>query len=110
MVDLYPTLADLCGLEWPDYLDGASQKPVLDDPAKSVKDEAFTQLGRGDFQGYSIRTPQWRYTSWDDGRRGEQLYDMQADPGETTNLAAEPKHADTVAELRGRLRAYAAKK
>jgi choline-sulfatase len=110
MVDLYPTLADLCGLKWPDYLDGASQKPVLDDPAKSVKDVAFTQLGRGDFQGYSIRTPQWRYTSWDDGRRGEQLYDMQADPGETTNLAAEPKHADTVAELRGQLRAYAAKK
>ncbi len=107
LVDLYPTLADLCGLEAPDYLDGVSLKPVLQDPAKSVKDAAFTQVRRGGFDGYSIRTAKWRYTLWDDGKKGEQLFDMQADPQETKNLASDPAHADTVNELRDRIRTYA---
>jgi arylsulfatase A-like enzyme len=108
LVDLYPTLADLCGLPAPAYLDGKSQRAVLDDPAKSVKDAAFTQLRRGNFNGYSIRTLRWRYTLWDDGQKGEQLYDLQADANEMTNLAADPQHAGTVAQLRQRLREYAA--
>lgn len=108
LVDLYPTLADLCGWPVPDYLDGMSLRPMLDDPARSVKEAAFTQVRRGKLDGYSIRTARWRYTSWDDGRQGEQLYDMQSDPGETTNLAADPRHAETIAKLRERLRAYAA--
>ena len=103
LVDLYPTLADLCGLKAPDYLDGVSLRPVLDDPAKSVKDAAFTQLRRGDFDGYSIRTDKWRYTQWDGGQKGEQLYDMQSDPGETKNLAGEEQHAGVVKELRGKI-------
>jgi arylsulfatase A-like enzyme len=107
LVDLYPTLADLCGLPAPDYLDGTSLRPVLDDPSREVKDAAFTQVSRGDHHGYSVRTARWRFTSWDDGKKGEQLYDMEADPGETTNLAAEPQHAGVVAELRERLRRYA---
>lgn len=107
LVDLYPTLADLCGLTSPDYLDGVSLRPVLDDPAASVRDAAFTQLRRGKLDAFSIRTPQWRYTEWDGGEAGDQLYDLKADPGETTNLAADPQHADTVAELRDRVREYA---
>ncbi len=109
LVDLYPTLADLCGLPAPDYLDGASQRAVLDDPARSVKDAAFTQVRRGVLNGYSVRTPRWRYTLWDEGRKGEQLYDMQADPHETKNLASDPAHAETVAQLRQRLAEYAAR-
>jgi arylsulfatase A-like enzyme len=107
LVDIYATLADLCGLPAPEYLDGASLRPALDNPSKPVKESAFTQVRRGNFDGYSIRTVRWRYTLWDDGRKGEQLYDMQADPGETTNLAAEPRHADTVAKLNEQLRSYA---
>jgi arylsulfatase A-like enzyme len=107
LVDLYPTLADLAGLTAPAYLDGKSQRAVLIDPAQSVKDAAFTQLRRGNFPGYSIRTSRWRYTLWDDGKQGEQLYDMQTDPEETTNLAADPRHAATVAQLRQRVRDYA---
>jgi arylsulfatase A-like enzyme len=107
LVDLYPTLADLAGLPAPDYLEGVSLAPVLADPARVVKDAAFTQVRRGELNGYTIRTDRWRYTSWDEGRQGEQLYDMAADPGETTNLASDPKWAATVAELRQRLRDYA---
>jgi arylsulfatase A-like enzyme len=107
MVDIYPTLADLCGLPAPGYLDGTSLRPVLKDPSGSVKDAAFTQVRRGSFHGFSIRTLRWRYTLWDDGRQGEQLYDMQADPGETSNLAADSRFAATVAELKQRVRQYA---
>jgi hypothetical protein len=50
--------------------------------------------------GRSVRTERWRYTEWDDGRQGVQLYDHDKDPRETVNLASDIKHADTVSELR----------
>ena len=53
-----------------------------------------------------MRTDWWRYIEWAEGREGSQLYDMQRAPGETTNLAADPTHAATVAELRARLARY----
>jgi arylsulfatase A-like enzyme len=109
LVDLYPTLADLCGLPAPAYLDGKSQRPVLDDASKSVKDAAFTQLRRGEkLHGYSIRTPRWRYTLWGGGKDGEQLFDLASDAGEMKNLATDPQHAGLVAQLRKRLEEYAA--
>jgi choline-sulfatase len=107
LVDLYPTLADLAGLPAPTYLEGVSLAPVLADPARTVKDAAFTQVRRGELNGYTVRTQRWRYTAWDEGRQGEQLYDMQADPGEVTNLASNPQWAGTAADLRQRLRDYA---
>lgn len=110
LVDLYPTLAEFCGLTAPDYLDGVSLQPVLADPAKSVNSAAFTQVSRGNFSGYSVRTNRWRYTLWDDGRKGEQLYDMQADAGETKNLASDPQHAKVVARLKATIRKYAAQR
>jgi len=108
LVDLYPTLTDLCGLPAPKYLDGKSLKPVLEDPAANVKDAAFTQIRRGnDYDGYSIRTARWRYTLWDNGRRGEQLFDLVGDLHETKNLASDSKHASLVEDLKKRVRAYA---
>ncbi|MGD9857019.1 MAG: sulfatase/phosphatase domain-containing protein, partial [Planctomycetaceae bacterium] len=56
---------------------------------------------------YSIRTARWRYTLWDDGREGEQLFDMESDPRETSNLAGDPQYAAAIRELRQQLRAYA---
>jgi arylsulfatase A-like enzyme len=109
LVDLYPTLADLCGLAVPDYLDGVSLRPVLQDPRASVKDAAFTQVRRGENKhGYSIRTDRFRFTMWNDGDDGVQLFDMESDPSETTNLAQNAEHADVVADLTRRLREYAA--
>ena len=103
LVDLYPTLAGLAGLSTPEYLDGVSLAPLLDNPEARVRDAAFTQIRN---EGYAVRTDRWRYIEWAEGREGSQLYDMQRDPGETTNLAADPTHAATVAELRARLARY----
>jgi iduronate 2-sulfatase len=81
---------------------------VLEDQTTNVKDAAFTQIRRGsDYDGYSIRTARWRYTLWDNGRRGEQLFDMVTDPREAKNLAADSKHASLVEDLKRRVRAYA---
>jgi iduronate 2-sulfatase len=56
------------------------------------------------FFGYSLRTPRWRYTEWDEGREGRELYDHDADPRELTNLAALPAHAAVVEDLSQQLR------
>ena len=86
-----------------------SLKPILNDPARTVKEAAFTQVRRADFHGYSVRTARWRYTLWDDGNKGEQLFDMQADPDERKNLASDPAHASVITNLKQRLRDYARK-
>jgi uncharacterized sulfatase len=100
LLDLYPTLADLAGLKPPPGLHGASLKPLLDAPEAEWKRPAFTQVWRGTFPGHSVRTERWRYTEWDNGRQGAELYDHAADPREQTNLANDPKHASAVKELR----------
>ncbi|NDA67572.1 MAG: DUF4976 domain-containing protein, partial [Verrucomicrobia bacterium] len=99
-VDLYPTLADLAGLTPPKNLAGASLKPLLENPAANWTKPAFTQVWRGGFPGHSVRTERWRYTEWDNGKQGAELYDHDADPREFQNLADDPKHADTVKELK----------
>lgn len=112
LVDLYPTLADLCGLKPPANLAGVSLKPQLKDAATPGKGYAITQVRRGGgmmgkqptVKGYSIRTPRWRLTQWENssGRtieNGLELYDHESDPGEFTNLARDPKYAGTITEL-----------
>ncbi|HXG12476.1 MAG TPA: sulfatase [Gemmataceae bacterium] len=99
LLDLYPTLADLAGLEPPKGLHGASLRPLLDDPKAAWKRPAFTQVWRGTFPGHSVRTERWRYTEWDNGKQGVELYDHDADPHEWTNLANDPRHAAVVKEL-----------
>lgn len=99
-VDLYPTLAELTGLTPPSNLAGKSLKPLLDDPLAKWDKPAFTQVWRGGFAGHSVRTERWRYTEWDGGKQGVELYDQDHDPKEFNNLATDPKHAATVAELK----------
>ena len=100
LVDLYPTLADLAGLEPPANLAGASLRPLLDKPDAERSRPAFTQVWRGSFSGHSVRTERHRYTEWADGKQGAELYDYETDPGELHNLAIQPEHAATVAELK----------
>ena len=99
-VDLYPTLADLAGLTPPKKLEGASLKPLLENPQAAWERPAFTQVQRGGFPGYSVRTERWRYTEWDDGKQGAQLYDHDADPQELHNLAGDAKYAKSVEEMK----------
>ena len=59
--------------------------------------------------GYSVRTEKWRYTEWDGGKKGVELYDEAGDPRELRNLAADPKHQKTVTEMQQLLRRVAGK-
>jgi arylsulfatase A-like enzyme len=96
MVDFYPTLAELCGLEAPAWLPGISLVPALKDPAAMPRETALTHL----HNGYSLRTPRYRYTEWGDaGEEGAELYDHQADPKEWVNLADRPEQAELVRSL-----------
>jgi len=106
-VDIYPTLADLCGLPAPGNLEGSSFRPLLSDPKRPWKKAAFTQVQRGRFAGRSVRTDRWRYTEWDEGKRGVEFYDHHNDPGEYHNLADDPKRAHVVAALRKLLHSHA---
>jgi uncharacterized sulfatase len=95
-VDLYPTVADYCGLELPHQVAGVSLRPVLADPAARVKDFAFTLVTRGDdLSAQSVRSAQWRLTRWSDGQ--VELYDHDVDPEEFVSVAAE--HPEVVREL-----------
>jgi iduronate 2-sulfatase len=104
LVDLYPTLADLCGLPIPDGLPGISLKRQFSDPTSPTKAGALTQVRRPkNIDGFSVRTERYRYTEWDSGRAGVELYDHDADPREFTNLADDAMHAPMVKELKSLL-------
>lgn len=107
-LDLYPTLAEMTRLSPPSNLHGRSLVPLLKDPGAAWNHPALTQVRRGNaatgFMGYSIRNERWRYTEWDEGKRGTELYDEKADPSETRNLATDPKYESVVAGLRQDLR------
>ncbi len=87
-VDLYPTIADLCGLRIPHEVAGVSLRSVLESPEASVKDAAFTFVTRRPrLYGQSIRTARWRFTKWSDDQT--ELYDHDRDPEELHNVAGE---------------------
>ncbi|OQW97307.1 MAG: choline-sulfatase [Verrucomicrobia bacterium A1] len=95
LLDLYPTLVDLCGLPARADLEGLSLRPQLADATAPRERPAITSHNRGNF---GIRSGRWRYIRYAD--RSEELYDMGADPNEWTNVVADAKNAGTVAELR----------
>ncbi len=99
LVDLYPTVADFCGLQPPHALAGQSLRPQLEDPARKGRDAAFTLVTRGQRSyGQSVRTESWRFTQWSDGNA--ELYDEINDPQETRDLANEPGRATVIQELK----------
>ena len=101
LVDLYPTLLDLTGLndKAPANLDGVSLRPLLDNPdSKGEKKMAHTVTRSS---GESIRTDRYRYNRW--GEEGEELYDHETDPKEFTNLAGMEQHSNTLKRMRALL-------
>jgi iduronate 2-sulfatase len=104
LVDIYPTLADLAGLEPPDGLDGRSLLPLLKNPGARWDHPAYTQVQRGEIPGHSVRTEEWRYTEWGFGESGVELYNENADPHELNNLATDSKYAEIVKEMKALLK------
>ena len=109
LLDLAPTLCEVCGVSAPEGFEGRSLKPLFfgdDTRFESFPDRpAFTEVTRHDGLGASVRSGRYRYTLWNGGKAGRELYDEDADPEELENLAAKPEHAETVKRLEGLLRA-----
>ena len=105
-VDIYPTLTELCGLPQAPGMEGTSFVPLLDNPQRPWKKAAYTMVARGKNQfGRSVRTERYRYTEWDDGKDGIELYDHEVDVNEWTNLAGNAKAATVQKEMHQLLRA-----
>ncbi len=111
LIDLFPTLADLCGLTPPEGLEGASVKALLEDPQSPWDKPAITDVVRRKdrskkegIPGRSLRTERYRYSEWDGGAQGIELYDHQTDPREWRNLADDPAYQPTIQRLSRMLR------
>jgi len=113
LIDLYPTLVELCGVPAPSNLEGTSFVRLLEEPNRPWKKAAFTQVLRDKadkpvgnldgppegVMGRSVRTERFRYTEWG-GPAIAELYDHDRDPHELHNLASDPEQRPTIAELR----------
>jgi uncharacterized sulfatase len=98
-VDLYPTVADYCGVQAPHKLAGQSLRPLLQNPAAPGKSAAYTLVSRGGNQyGQAVRTDRWRYVQWTDGK--SELYDETTDREETKNLSSNSSHAATIESMK----------
>ena len=93
LLDMYPTLVELCGLPARTDLEGISLVPQLKNPATKRERPAITSHNQGN---HGIRSEQYRYIRYADG--SEELYDLKADPNEWTNLAKDKKYAAIIAE------------
>jgi len=109
LVDMFPSLCELAGIEVPDYLQGKSFVPLLENPERPWKKAAFSQFHRrpkvtpdgGRYMGYSINTNDYHYIEWYtwdylSGERGDfvasELYDSVSDPNETTNISEDANY------------------
>jgi iduronate 2-sulfatase len=115
LLDIYPTLAGLCGLNTPSEVEGVPLTPLLHAPTGMVKTVALTQTPRPNYlrgkqpttMGYSIRTKRFRYTEWRDFKTAKvqatELYDHENDPLETVNIAGHSDYGKTIVRLAKRL-------
>lgn len=104
-IDLYPTLVELCGLPAPKHVHGRSLAGLVENPDEPWHRPAVTVMLRHNLLAKSIRTAHWRYTEWDEGRSGLELYDHDRDPSELENLAADPRYSAERADLARQLHA-----
>ena len=98
LINVYRTLADLAGLEAPEYVDGFSLVPQLENPDAPLPGPAICSWGRGN---YTVRTRDWRYIRYYDG--SEELYEHKQDPDEWTNLANNPEYTEVKERLAEKL-------
>jgi iduronate 2-sulfatase len=104
LLDLYPTVASLCGLEVPARLQGKDISLMLDDPKHTVRQAAFSVSPSQ--KGFLLREDQWAYIQYgEDASAGIELFDMINDPKQYTNLAARPEFASIVHDFKAKLAA-----
>jgi uncharacterized sulfatase len=105
LLDLYPTLAELCGLPLPAGVQGHSLATLLQHPDAAWPFAAFSMAKTGGGPiGYTVHTERWHYAEWNGGEGGSVLFDVHQDPYERTNVAELPQHSRTVAELKALLK------
>lgn len=104
LIDLYPTLLALCGLPAASGLEGRSLAPLLRDPGAAWDRPAITYARGRLGLGQSVRTEQFRYTSWGEGRNGTELYDHARDPDERRNVAGDAEYQAVVERMKRLLR------
>ncbi len=112
LLDVYPTLAELCALPAPSGLEGQSLVSLMNARDPSATRRAATSLvfhydpKRGiDIPGRSVISAQWRYTEWAGGSEGRELYGTVDDPGEYQNRATDPRYGEALREGEALLRA-----
>jgi len=102
LLDLFPTTAKLCGLDVPERLQGLDISPILDDPQKTVRDEAFCVSPMQ--KGFLLRSNKWAYMQYaENASKGIELFDMEKDPKQYKNLAGDPAYAQTVADFKEKM-------
>ncbi len=110
LLDIYPTLAEICGLEHvPSTLQGRSLAPLLGNPNAPWDLPAISQIQRRpqnrQVMGYSMRTERYRYTEWEFGAEGAELYDYERDQREVYNIIDDPAAAPLRPRLKEQLQA-----
>jgi uncharacterized sulfatase len=108
-LDIYPTLVQLTGLPQPDGLQGTSLVPLLRKPDAPWERPAYSVLGNDKtkrVRARSVRTERWHYVEYGDdaGAKAAMLFDHKTDPKEYKNLADDPAHAATVAQMKALLK------
>ena len=98
LIDLYPTLLDLCGLPANEMNEGRSLVPLLEDPAAEWNSATITTYGPGN---HAIQTDRYRYYQYEDG--SVELYDHKNDPNEWRNVATDPEMRSTIVKIKGML-------
>lgn len=112
LLDIYPTLTDLCGLPKPEGLEGVSLRPLLDNPDAEWNRPAYTiwnEHAKG-ITGVVVRTESWRYAEYFGFGAGAFLTDPINDPYEVRNLVSDPKYKEVVVELHKLAQGYVAGK
>ena len=102
LLDLYPTVSKLCGLEVPERLQGKDISPLLDDPKLKVRDAAFSVAPSR--KGFLLREDRWAFIQYkEDASGGIELFDTVADPEQFDNLAQSPEHQSVVKRMRAKM-------
>jgi iduronate 2-sulfatase len=104
LLDMYPTLAELCGLSRPENIEGHTLVPLFKKPNANWDHPSYSVTQYQGKIGKSVRTKRWHYAAWEDGKLGAMLFDQTTDPHELKNLADDAKYAKTVLEMKDLLK------